>query len=42
MSNDAFVAFWTGSLMGLIVGIAIAGIMAAIANSIERKENERR
>lgn len=40
MTNDAFVAFWTGSLVGLIVGIALAAVMAAIANSIERKETK--
>ena len=36
MTNDAFTAFWTGILVGLILGIAISGIFAAIANSIER------
>lgn len=36
MNNDAFTAFWVGMLAGLVLGIAISGIFAAIANSIER------
>lgn len=38
MSNDAFTFFWVGCLAGLVIGIAVAGILAAIANSIEREE----
>lgn len=40
MTNDVFVAFWVGSLVGLIVGIAISGIMAAVVNSIERNDKK--
>ena len=40
MTNDAFVAFWVGGLLGLIVGIALSGIMTAIANSIERRDTK--
>lgn len=36
--HDAFVAFLTGCLVGLILGIAAAAILAAIANNIERGE----
>ena len=43
MTNDAFTAFWVGMLAGMVLGIALAGIFAAIANAIERKgENDRR
>lgn len=38
MSNQVFVAFCVGGLCGIVLGIMIAGILAAIANSIERKE----
>jgi len=38
MNNDVFVSFWVGCLTGLIVGIVTAATLAAIANSIERKE----
>lgn len=38
MSNDAFTFFWVGCLAGLVIGIAVSGILAAIANSIERKD----
>jgi predicted PurR-regulated permease PerM len=40
MTNDAFVAFWVGGLIGLIVGIALSGIMAAVVNSIERNDKK--
>lgn len=40
MTNDTFVAFWVGGLLGLIVGIALSGIMAAIANSIDRRDTK--
>lgn len=40
MTTDAFVAFWVGGLLGLIIGIAISGILAAIANSIDRRDNQ--
>lgn len=33
--NDAFIAFWCGALLGMVVGIMVAAIFAAIANSIE-------
>lgn len=39
MSNDAFTFFWVGCLVGLVIGIAVAGILTAIANTIERKGN---
>ena len=34
--NDVFVAFWAGMAGGTVVGIVIAAIMAAVANSIEK------
>ena len=40
--NDAFVAFWSGMGGGLVLGIAFAGIMSAIANSIENRRNPNR
>ena len=33
---DPYVAFLVGALVGLIVGIAVSGIFAAIANSIDK------
>ena len=36
MTNDAFLAFWAGMAGGTVIGIVISGILAAIANSIER------
>lgn len=35
MNVDAFSAFWAGTLVGIVVGVAVSGILAAIANSIE-------
>lgn len=40
MNNDAFVAFWAGMAGGVVIGIVISGILAAVANSIERRDNE--
>ena len=39
MSNEVFVAFWAGAGLGVVFGIMLAAIMAAISNSIERKGN---
>ena len=36
--NDCFVTFWVGMLAGVVVGIAVSGILAAIANAIEYEE----
>lgn len=33
MANDSFVAFFVGIGVGLVLGIAISGILAAIRNS---------
>lgn len=38
--NDAFVAFWGGMAAGFALGIVAAAILAAIANSIERGEDQ--
>lgn len=38
MSNDVFAAFWVGCLTGLVVGIVTAAVLAAIANSIDRRD----
>lgn len=38
--HDAFVAFLTGCLVGLVLGIATAAIFAAIGNSIERGDKK--
>ena len=35
MTNDAFIAFWSGMAAGVVVGFALAAIVIAIANSIE-------
>lgn len=40
MTNDIFVAFWTGACVGLIVGIVFSAIFSAIANSIDRRDNQ--
>lgn len=38
--HDAFVAFLTGCLVGLVLGIMTAAIFAAIGNSIERGDKK--
>ena len=35
MTNDAFIAFWSGMAAGIVVGIVLAAVFAAIANHIE-------
>ena len=42
MGNDAFVAFWVGTLVGLIVGIILSSVFVAVSNRIEgSNENEK-
>ena len=38
MSNQVFVTFCVGGLCGIVFGIMIAAILAAIANKIESEE----
>ena len=38
--NDPFVAFWTGMGAGLVLGIIVAAVMAAISNHIEKGVND--
>ena len=43
--NDAFIAFWTGAGMGVVVGIILCAVAIAVQNNIEggrRDENDRR
>lgn len=40
MTTDALMAFYAGIGVGLVLGIAISGILAAISNSIEREEKD--
>ena len=39
MTNDVFVSFWSGLCGGVILGIVMSAVFAAIANSIERRDN---
>ena len=32
MTNDAFIAFWSGMAAGIVVGVVLAAVFAAIAN----------
>ena len=40
--NDCFIAFWSGGLCGVVVGIMAAAISAALMEYIERKDNNDR
>ena len=37
MNNDAFIAFWSGALFGMIIGIALFAVYLAIANRRSNK-----
>lgn len=38
--NDAFIAFWTGALLGIVVGIFLTAVYIAIMNRIEDGEKK--
>lgn len=33
--NDCFISFWTGALIGVIVGIFLSAVFIALSNKIE-------
>ena len=40
MANDAFVAFWSGMMVGAIIGIILFSVILAIRANDFRKEKE--
>ena len=42
MTNEVFVAFWTGMAGGVVVGFLLAAIAIAIQNNIERSDKDGR
>lgn len=39
--GDSFVAFWSGTAMGFVLGIFVFSIILAIRANEERRENEK-
>lgn len=38
--NDAFIAFWTGALIGVVVGIFLSAVFIALSNRIEEGDKK--
>ena len=40
MANDAFVAFWAGVCCGMVFGVMMTAVLAAVSNKIEGSEEK--